>query len=116
VTSFDLEYLNLSEDVEAHYINLVAISTDNLLLDSKVSNSERFTPRTTGNAIYGTPQNPTIVLATHAVPQTSVHDTMGSFLAMCLSIFATVILSVCLFFHIRRIRANKWKAITHTYK
>ena len=107
VTSFDLEYLNLVESVEPHYINLVAISTDNLLLDSKASNSERFTPSKPGNAAYGTPANPSIVLTSHTVPQTSVHDTMGSFIAMCISIFATVFLSVCLFFHIRKLRAGK---------
>ena len=108
VTSFDLDYLNLAEDVEAHYINLVAISTDNLLLDSKVSHSERYTPSTSGNAVYGSPRNPKVThTASGAVPQTSVHDTMGSFIAMCLSILATVVLSVCVIFRIRKIRTDR---------
>jgi hypothetical protein len=108
VTSFDLDYLNLAEDVEAHYINLVAVSTDNLLLDSKVSNSERYAPSTPGNAVYGSPVHPGIVLsASYTVPQTSVHDTMGSFIMMCLSIFTTIVLSVCVFLRFRKIRADK---------
>jgi len=111
VTSFDLEYLNLTQDTEAHYINLVATSTDRLLLDSKVSNSERFTPSTPGNADYGTPVNPKDMFAARStrsiVPQTSVHDTMGSFIAMCLSIFTTVVLSVFVFFRIRKLRNDK---------
>jgi len=108
VTSFDLEYLNLTQDVEAHYINLVAVSTDRLLLDSKVSNSERFSPSRPGDAVYGTPLHPKIALsASSRVPQTSVHDTMGSFIAMCLSIFVTVFLSVCVIFRIRKIRTDR---------
>jgi len=111
VTSFDLEHLDLAKHNEAHYINLVAVSTDNLLLDSKASNSERFIPNMPGNQVYGTPENPAIALTAqtlrYTVPQTSVHDTMESFIAMCVSIFATLFLSVCVFFHIRKIRANK---------
>jgi len=110
VTSFDLEHLNLAADVEDHFINLVAVSTDNLLLDSKVSNAERFTPITPGNAVYGSPQNPAIVLSAHAVPQTSVHDTMGSFIAMCVSVFATVALAVCVVLHFKKMKTPRHSA------
>ena len=103
VTYFDLDDLNLIVGAEEHYINLVAISTDELLINSYVSNAARYNPTVPGNEVFGTPGHPRVVFsAGNTVPQTSVHDVTGSFIAMCISIFVTVSMSVYVFFHIRR--------------
>jgi len=104
VTSFDLDYLDLAEHTEAHYINLVAVSANELLINSNASTAERFAPGSSGSAVYGTPENPRLVFtaSNNKVPQTSTHDVTGSFIAMCVSIFVALSLFVCLAFHIRR--------------
>ena len=114
VTSFDLEELNLAEGPSGHYINLIAVNTDDdLFLNSYSSNSERFIPKSPGDEVYGSPDHHKIHLSayTHTnarkVPQTSIHDTNDSFIAMCISIAATLTLSVCVFIYIRGIRKNR---------
>jgi len=110
VTSFDLEELNLAEGVSDHYINLIAVSTDELYIDSNSSNAERFTPYTPGLKVYGSPEHPRIHLSTadcSNVPQTSLHDITGSFVAMCVSILATMSLSLCVFLHFKKIRTQR---------
>ena len=112
VTSFDLEELNLIEGTVDHYINLVAISTDELLICSNASNSERYTPKTPGTEVFGSPEHPRILLSSktgdcYKVPQTSFHDVTGSFIAMCVSILATISLSACVFLRFRGLRKQR---------
>jgi len=105
VTSFNLDDLDLVETGSGHYINLVATSTDDLLLNSYISNAQRYFPGSPGSNVFGSPENPGAY--TNRVPQTSVHNVTDSLVMMCISVLATVSLSVCAVFQFRRIKKHK---------
>jgi len=108
VTSYDLDRLGLTENSMGYYTNLVAVSSDWLLIDSDRSNAEHYFPGIPGLDTLRSTDDDGLVLSAHAVntdiPQTSVHNIFsGSFIAMCISIFATLSLGVYVFFYIRKV-------------